>query len=1028
FLGPTYLDRFKPQPLDRYTSSSQNLFQEAVIAPFSKDQVKSYVDQYAQDPQTAVLFRDQAVWLAEEYMDKLTVIPNVMDLVKNPFLLTLALKALPGLVASNENLSSIRVTRARLYDMFIDQWLEMNRLRLQSTTLNDNEQEALNALIDDDFIAQGIDYLLRLSTAIFKEQEGNPIVQYNQRLDKNSWKANFFGSDPEVKLLRDASPLMRTGNQYRFIHRSVLEYLFSRVIYNPTRIVDGFDSPTETGTHPSQLLDADGPLFQRDLLKEPSVIQFLCDRVRLSPIFEQQLRAIINHSKTHASATRAATNSITILVRAGIAFHGTDLRGVRIPGADLSNGQFDSAQFQGADLKGANLARTWLRLADFSGASMEDVTFGELPYLEVDYCVEACCFSPSGRMLAMALASFDGFIYIYDTSTWTRTHCLKRYACLVPSIVFSPDSRRIVSGSSDGTFPLWDTTSGEMLLVMKGHSDYIASVAFSPCGSRIASASDDRTIRLWDTQTGECLFVLKGHSSKVKSVKYSPDGRQVVSGSYDETIRFWDSETGEPGNVLSPSCDYVKCVVYSPDGRWVAAGHWKGHLQLWDANTLKPGPVLSGHTGAVTGIDFSPDGQWIASSSEDWTVRLWDASTGTLTSIMAGHTSYAKDVSFSLDSLCIASAGFDKKVRLWEVSPRWSSSEQQDQTLSVLDVMYSVDGRDVLSCTRESVQQWDSLTGVRGPALLKLPQLTVLSLTSLPDDKRVVISSLHDYKYLKNLQDDTARIDLSGILGRNDTPVFSPCGHWIISLSRDAPLRFWDFYDLQQGDLLSATTVEPIKDQATSAVFSFSGRHLAVGYSSGTVRIFDSHTRDLLITKRLVDNKRVRSLAFSPSGLQLAVGTHSNLIRLWDLHSEKPSIELETEGDYPGSIAYSTCDQWIASVGSEKAVRTWYRRQDTVDESWSSATTIRGFFDTIQKIAWNPVIPLELATACRDGSVRVWRILSGNGRFTVNMLWGSNLRMLCAVGTDFKDVTGLGPTQQQLLLQRGAINSTLFSK
>ncbi|KAF9112031.1 hypothetical protein BGX30_007395, partial [Mortierella sp. GBA39] len=97
FLGPTYIDRFKPQPTDRYASGSQDVFQEAVITPFSKDQVKNYVEQYAQDPQTVLLFRNQSAWTSEEYMYKLSAIPNIMDLVKNPFLLTLALKALPGL-------------------------------------------------------------------------------------------------------------------------------------------------------------------------------------------------------------------------------------------------------------------------------------------------------------------------------------------------------------------------------------------------------------------------------------------------------------------------------------------------------------------------------------------------------------------------------------------------------------------------------------------------------------------------------------------------------------------------------------------------------------------------------------------------------------------------------------------------------------------------------------------------------------------------------------------------------------------
>ncbi|KAK3804786.1 MAG: hypothetical protein JOS17DRAFT_826011 [Linnemannia elongata] len=325
FLGPNYIDKFKPLPTDRYASGPQDVFQEAVITPFSKDQVKTYIEQYTQDPQTVLVFRKQSTWSSEEYMYKLGLIPNIMDLVKNPFLLTLALKTLPDLVASNKDLASIRITRVRLYDMFVDQWLETNRLRIQPNKMSQKDLEAYMSLMEDDFIGCGIDYMLRLAAAIFKEQDGNPVVQYVHRQDKDSWKAQFFGTDPEAKLLREASPLTRTGNHFRFVHRSVLEFLLSRVIYNP-----------------------------KNLLTEPSIILFLCDRVKSTSDFEQQLRAVIDLSKTDASAAIAATNAITILVRAGVTFHGADLRGVKIPGADLCGGEFDYAQFQGSDLRDVN--------------------------------------------------------------------------------------------------------------------------------------------------------------------------------------------------------------------------------------------------------------------------------------------------------------------------------------------------------------------------------------------------------------------------------------------------------------------------------------------------------------------------------------------------------------------------------------------------------------------------------------------------------------------------------------------------
>ena len=155
---------------------------------------------------------------------------------------------------------------------------------------------------------------------------------------------------------------------------------------------------------------------------------------------------------------------------------------------------------------------------------------------------------------------------------------LKGHSYRVVSVAFSPDGNRIASGSYDGTIKVWDAGDGHELLTLKGHDGWVQSVkghevwvlcvAFSPDGKRIASGSDDRTIKVWDAGDGRELLTLKGHWCGVPSVTFSPDGKRLASGSWshDNTIKVWDAESGRELVTLKGHSEQVNSVAFSPDG------------------------------------------------------------------------------------------------------------------------------------------------------------------------------------------------------------------------------------------------------------------------------------------------------------------------------------------------------------------------------------------------------------------------------------------------------------------------------
>ncbi|KAG0213905.1 hypothetical protein BGX31_001183 [Mortierella sp. GBA43] len=300
YIGVDYRARF--QPGDRNQRYGSVLFQEAVIAPFSMDQVQDYIDQYVSI--------NRPLWKADAYKKELDHIPSLKELVRNPFLMSLSLEVLPRMVDLGCAVSNIHITRVALYDQFIDHWLERGKKRLSEKSLGPNARAAFESLSDEGFTQNGINFLKRLCKAIYKEQGGQPVVRYSRYNDEGSWKEAFFSRDDEKQLLREACPLVRNGNQHRFIHRTLLEYGVALAVFDPqywkertaqelassrrgsTSSIWSYDSHFQAEDVPAtnqQEPDINSPLAWRYFVNEPSIVQFLEERVRQEPLFKKQL-------------------------------------------------------------------------------------------------------------------------------------------------------------------------------------------------------------------------------------------------------------------------------------------------------------------------------------------------------------------------------------------------------------------------------------------------------------------------------------------------------------------------------------------------------------------------------------------------------------------------------------------------------------------------------------------------------------------------------------------------------------------
>jgi len=1064
YLGVDYKDRF--QPVDRNRRPEPGQFQEAVIASFTPDQVQDYIKQYVSV--------HQPLWEVREYEQTLDLIPSLKELVRNPFLMSLSLEVLPRMVDPGEHLSSTKVTRVALYDQFIEHWLERGKKRLSEKELSPQAKAAFESLIDEGFVQNGIDFLKKLAVAIYKEQGGQPIVGFSRFKDEGSWKAAFFSREEEKQLLREASPLTRSGNQYRFIHRSLLEYSFALAIFDPrdwkekpasvsalgrrrsagsvlSFHIQGFGE--EATEHTEQGQDINSPLAWRYLLKDSSLVQFLSERVQQEPIFRQQLSDYIEHSKTDKKWRAAATNAISILIRAGVQFNHVDLRGIQIPGADLSYGVFDSAKLQDADLRQVNLRGVWMRQADLSRAQMGGVQFGELPFLKAADEIWSCAYSPDGRFLALGFYFHD--IKIYSTSSWEDVQTLSGHTEQIKSIAYSPKGDRLVSSSYDDTVRLWDVGAGTCTFTLNGHDLGANGVAYSPLGDTVASTGVDSTVRVWDVESGECQLTLIGHTGTVLNVAYSPMEHQIAScgDSDDPTVRLWDIKTGVCLHTLNGHSGSIFGLAYSPQGDLVVSCSSDGTLRIWDILKGSCRRVLMGHSYDVNSVAYSPQGDLIASAGDDNTVRIWDTETGSCRQILTGHRISPECVVFSPKGDYIASGSSDGTVRLEDV--RFGSTRQitTDSTGSISGAMFSPRGDQAVSCYYDgSIRLWDVETGFC--RVLAGHADWVMSIAYSPRGDLVVSGSEDRTVRLWDVETRACRQIFIGHAGYVTAVAYSPQGGQFASGDTRGAVRVWDVgtsecchtltghtgevtsivYSLKRNQIVSSSADSTIciwdvksgiclhnlsghGEWVVGIDYSPRGDILASASRDHTLRLWDAETGVCRHTL-LGHTETVEIVAYSPQGGQVASGGRDGLVKLWDDGTAECLHTLAGHTDRVTSVVYSPKGDKIVSGGADKAIRLW----DVM--SGQCQAVITDFSGSVESIAWSRAPETShFIAGCYDGSTHMCEVIDDGSTSRIRVRWGWRpiLGQINVENTLIQDVHGLSQLNLQLLKQRGAV-------
>ena len=289
----------------------------------------------------------------------------------------------------------------------------------------------------------------------------------------------------------------------------------------------------------------------------------------------------------------------------------------------------------------------------------QDVTI-----LEHGGTVQSVAFSPVDNSL-IASAGGHNTIKLWDLRRNTVKD-LTGHTEKVNSVVFSPDSRSLVSGSEDRTVKIWDISREQNVeprepITIQMPSP-IHTVVFHPNGQLLVTSGRQAQLLNISNLTEVATFQ---HDKWVWTVDLSSDGRYLATDDgVGMTFKVWDVQREQIATILEGHTADINFVKFSPDNQTLATSSWGGEIKLWAVPNWDSLGTL--RTNGVAAVDFSPDGKILVSGGFQ-EVTLWSVASGEKIDTLQGHTDWIKGVAFSSDGTLLASGGEEGTIRVQNI-------------------------------------------------------------------------------------------------------------------------------------------------------------------------------------------------------------------------------------------------------------------------------------------------------------------------------------------------------------------------
>jgi WD40 repeat protein len=525
--------------------------------------------------------------------------------------------------------------------------------------------------------------------------------------------------------------------------------------------------------------------------------------------------------------------------------------------------------------------------------------------------------------------------------------------------MFTPDGKTLAWGDFGlRGMVLTDVSSGKH----RSLPESVFFLAFSPDGKYIANSGGTGPVRLYEIATGKDIPFppdpldrsREGFSMDKSTIQFSPDSRLVAFGR-GLSVSVWDVQSQQPISRVRWAQGPCRAVGFTADSQTLITVAGNNEARLWDIPTqpgaealvLGKGPRRGGiEHDTVAGMAITADARTLAvvwsclpTGPDSRVVVLYDLSPGAHGKPLGelpANTPWGfmpDQINFSPDGKWLALSGMgihqditrDRHVQLWKIT------QARPTVQATLE-------RTIFAPTNDA--------------------LNAMSAVFSPDGTKVAYPDC-PWSFDKKTGASTRgadRLQLRDLAGDATTPLPAvAAGPW--------------FADAQ--GLVGFHNMAHWQGGCRGAVFSANGKRLFTAHGwfvqpwATSIVVWDTTDRSVLavLEAPAALGQAMQTLALSPDDRTLA-SLHGNTIRLWDvaeptLHEVRSKLKEQADAVRSGKIQAAT------------------------EPALTPKAILRGHGDTITAVAFHPD-GKTLASASNDGTIKLWDIVTGEVRLTLD--------------------------------------------